>query len=110
MHIDITDQTFDEEVIKSDKIVMVDFWAVWCGPCQMMGPIIEDIGKEFEGKIKVGKVNVDENPQAARKYDILSIPTIKFYKNGQVIDELIGLRPKELLAKKISSLLLKGEQ
>lgn len=105
MDIGITDKNFEEEVLKSDKLVIVDFWAPWCGPCQMMGPIAEEISKEFEGKIRVFKLNVDENPKTASDYEILSIPTLKFFKSGIVVDETTGLRPKEFLVEKINALL-----
>jgi len=105
MCIKLTDQNFDDEIKKSGMIMMVDFWAPWCGPCQTIKPIIEQLSKEFEGKIKVGKLNVDENPKTASKHEILSIPTIKFFKDGKVIYETTGAQPKEVLAEKINSLL-----
>lgn len=91
----ITDANFDQEVLKSQIPVFVDFWAPWCGPCQMMGPIIEELAKEYEGKIKIGKCNVDENPEAPGKYEILNIPTFIIFKNGQVADTLMGGQQKE---------------
>jgi len=94
-----TDQNFDSEVLKSELPVLVDFFAVWCGPCQMMTPTIEEIGKELTGKIKVGKMNVDENPQAAQKYGIMSIPTLILFKKGEVIKTLVGFRGKEDIVK-----------
>lgn len=109
MDISITDKNFEEEVLKSDRLVLVDFWAPWCGPCQMMDPIVGDISKEFEGKIKVFKLNVDENPKTASDYEILSIPTLKFFKNGVVVDEITGLRPKEGLIEKINALAGSGQ-
>lgn len=105
MDINITDNNFEEEVLKSAGIVLVDFWAPWCGPCQMMGPIIEEVAKEFEGKIKVYKLNVDENPKTASDYEILSIPTLKFFKEGKIADEMTGLKPKDVLVEKIENLL-----
>jgi thioredoxin 1 len=105
MPIELTDENFKEEIENSDKVVLVDFWAPWCGPCQMLGPIIEEIAKEFEGKIRVGKLNVDENPETASKYEILSIPSLKFFKEGIVVEELTGLQPKEVIVEKINSLI-----
>jgi thioredoxin 1 len=92
-----TDQNFQQEVLNSQKPVLVDFWAPWCGPCQMMGPIIEELAEELEGKVVVGKLNVDENPQMAQKYGIMSIPTLLIFKNGQVIEQFVGVQPKEVL-------------
>jgi len=92
-----TDQNFEEEVLNSQIPVLVDFWAPWCGPCQMMGPIIEELAEELEGKVVVGKLNVDENPQMAQKYGIMSIPTLLIFKNGQVIEQFVGVQPKEVL-------------
>ena len=94
---EFTDQNFDQEVLKSDKPVLVDFWAPWCGPCQAMGPIIEELANEYEGKVKVGKINVDENAQTAEKYENMSIPSLKIFKGGQVIEELVGMQAKENL-------------
>lgn len=91
-----TDQNFEEEVIKSNVPVLVDFWAPWCGPCQMMGPVIEELAKEYEGKaIKIGKLNVDENPTMAEKHGIMSIPALKVFKAGQVVNEMVGAQAKE---------------
>lgn len=105
MDINITDKNFEEEVLKSKGIALVDFWAPWCGPCQMMGPIIEEVAKEFESRIKVYKLNVDENPKTASDYEILSIPTLKFFKEGRIVDEMTGLKPKDMLVEKINNLL-----
>lgn len=107
MEIDINDGNFADEVLKFEGVVLVDFWAPWCGPCKMMLPIIEDLAKEFEGKIKIRKVNVDENPKTAAEYEILSIPSLKFFEGGKVVDEITGLRPKEFLAEKINNLIKK---
>lgn len=105
MNIKLTDQNFNEEVKDFKGLVLVDFWAPWCGPCQMMGPIIEELSKEFDGKIKIRKLNVDENPNIASKYEILSIPALKIFKNGEVVEEIIGLQPKEILMDKINNLI-----
>ena len=105
MEIKFTDQNFEEEVEKSKLPVLVDFWAIWCGPCQMMGPIIEELAEKFEGKMKIGKINVDENPETAKKYEVLGIPSLKFFKNGKVIDEITGLQPKEVIVEKIENLI-----
>lgn len=93
--ITLTKENFEEEVLKSDKPVLVDFWAVWCGPCQMLGPTIEELAEEYEGKVKVGKVNVDEQPELARQYGIMSIPTLIYFKDGQVAEQTMGVQPKE---------------
>lgn len=91
----ILDETnFEKEVINSDLPVMVDFWAVWCGPCKVLGPIVEEIANEYVGKLKVGKVNVDENNSLSQRYGIMSIPTLKIFKGGKVVGELIGAAPK----------------
>ncbi|MCK5413589.1 MAG: thioredoxin [Candidatus Pacebacteria bacterium] len=105
MYIEFTDQNFQEEVKNSQIPVLVDFWAPWCGPCQMMGPVIDELSKEFEGKMKVGKLNVDENPSVAGEYEILSIPTIKIFKGDTVLDEMTGLQPKEVLVEKMNDVL-----
>ena len=91
----LTEQNFEGEVLKSDLPVLVDFWAPWCGPCQTAGPVIEELAKEYEGKIKVGKLNVDENPKMAQKYGIMSIPTVIIFKNGQEIRRQVGFLGKE---------------
>jgi thioredoxin 1 len=101
MALEFTDSNFEELVLKSDKPVMVDFWAEWCGPCRMVGPVVEELGKEYAGKAVVGKVNVDNNPQTAMKYGIRSIPTILFIKNGQVVDRSVGAVPKSQLSQKL---------
>ena len=109
MCIVLTDQNFEEEVIKSDPLpVLVDFWAAWCGPCRMLGPIIEELAEEFKGKIKVGKLNVDENSEVAGKYEVLGIPSLKFFKNGKIVDEITGVQPKKVLAEKIKEVI--GEE
>ncbi len=94
----VTDDTFDSEVVKSDIPVLVDFWAVWCGPCQMQNPILEEVAKEFDGKVKIAKLNVDENPKTAAKYGIMSIPTLMLFKDGTSVKQMIGVQSKETLA------------
>lgn len=89
-----TNENFKSEVLDSDIPVLVDFWAVWCGPCKMLAPTIEQLAKEFEGKAKVGKVNVDDNQQLAAQYGIMSIPTIIIFKGGKVVEQFIGVQPK----------------
>jgi thioredoxin 1 len=97
------DSNFQAEVIASDKLTVVDFWAEWCGPCRAIGPVIEDLSKEYAGKINVGKVNVDNNPAVSMNYGITSIPAILFIKNGQVVDKLVGAQPKGNFVKKIEA-------
>lgn len=97
-----TDANFEQEVLTSDKPVFVDFWAPWCGPCQMMGPIVEEIAKEMEGKnIKIGKMNVDENPNTPGHYNVMSIPTFILFKGGQAVDQVVGGVQKEKLKEMI---------
>ncbi|ULA62854.1 MAG: thioredoxin 1 [Nitrospira sp.] len=101
----VEDSTWDAEVMKSSDLVMVDFWAVWCGPCQMVAPIVDELSKEYAGKLKVLKLNTDENPEVAGRYQVMSIPTILFFKNGQVVEKLVGARPKRQFKETIDSLL-----
>lgn len=99
-----TDQNFDQEVVKSEKPVLVDFWAPWCGPCQMMEPIIDELAKEMEGKAKVGKLNVDENSATASHYGIMSIPALKIFKGGQVVKEFVGVQNKDSLKEELNKI------
>jgi thioredoxin 1 len=100
---EFTDDNFQVEVLDSDKLSMIDFWAEWCGPCRAIGPVVEELSKEFEGKVNIGKVNVDHNPQLSMNYGITSIPAILFIKNGQVVDKLVGAQPKHSFIKRIES-------
>ncbi len=100
----VTDANFEKEVLQSDLPVLVDFWAVWCGPCQMQGPIVEDVAKTLAGKAKVGKLNVDENPTISQKYGIMSIPTLMIFKKGTVVKQFIGVQSKETLLSELNKL------
>ena len=99
MEIVLTVENFENEVLKSDKPVLVDFWATWCGPCRMIAPVIEEIAHDYEGKLKVGKVNVDEQEELAVKYGISSIPTLLLFKNGEVAKKTLGYMPKDAVVK-----------
>ena len=105
MALEATDGNFDELVLKSDKPVIVDFWAEWCGPCRMVGPIVEEVGVDYEGKAVVAKVDVDSNPGITAKYGIRNIPTILFFKNGEVADKQVGAVPKSTIVGKLDALL-----
>lgn len=105
MVIDVSDQTFESEVIKSSLPVLLDLWAPWCGPCRMVAPVIESLEAKYDGKVKFCRLNVDENPQTAAKYRIMSIPTLMFFKNGQAVDTVIGAVPERALQPKIDALL-----
>ena len=94
MALEITDATFDEVVLKSSQPVLVDFWAEWCGPCRMVGPIIDELSKEYEGKAVVGKVDVDNNQEFAAKFGVRNIPTVLLFKNGELVDRKVGVSPK----------------
>lgn len=95
----ITADNFKDEVLNSDIPVLVDFWAPWCGPCRMVDPIVEEISKELDGKVKVGKINVDEEQSLAREYSVMSIPTLAVFKNGELAETMVGLRPKQDILK-----------
>lgn len=103
--VDITDQNFAEEVLKSDVPVLVDFWAEWCMPCRIVGPIVEELAGDYSGKLKVGKLNVDQNGQTASSFGIMSIPTIMIFKNGQPVKQMIGAQSKENFKKEIDAVL-----
>lgn len=103
MALEFTDANFQQTVIESDKLSVIDFWAEWCGPCRAIGPVVEELSKEWEGKVNIGKVNVDNNPQLSMNYGITSIPAILFIKGGVVVDKLVGAQPKNIFVKKIES-------
>jgi thioredoxin 1 len=103
--VELNDGNFESEVLKSDLPVLVDFWAPWCGPCRMVGPIVEEIAKDYEGKLKVGKLNVDEGTQTASKYGIMSIPSLLYFKEGKVVDQINGAVPKQHFIEKIDKIL-----
>lgn len=103
MALEFTDANFEEQALQGDKPVIVDFWAEWCGPCKMVGPIVEQIAGEYDGKAVVGKLNVDNNPETAGKYGIRSIPTILFLKNGEIVDRQVGAVPKDVLVNKLEA-------
>ena len=105
MALEATDGNFDELVLNSDKPVIVDFWAEWCGPCRMVGPVVEEVGVDYEGKAVVAKVDVDSNPGITAKYGIRNIPTILFFKNGEVADKQVGAVPKSTIVAKLDALL-----
>jgi|SRR3972149_11535497 len=104
--IELTDDNFEQEVLKSDLPVLVDFWATWCGPCRMVGPIVDELAKEYVGKLKVGKLNVDNNGKTSIKYGIMSIPSLLFFKKGQVVDQMVGAAPKNSFVEKLERILI----
>jgi thioredoxin 1 len=103
MALEITDANFEEMVAKSTKPVLLDFWAEWCGPCRMVGPVVEELSKDYDGKAVVGKVNVDTNPNISMQFGIRNIPTILFFKNGKVVDKQVGAVPKSVLSGKLDA-------
>ena len=105
MAVEFTDANFEELAINSDKPVLVDFWAEWCGPCRMVGPVVEELSNDYDGKAVVGKVNVDHNSDVSQRFGIRNIPTILFLKNGEVVDKSVGAVPKNVLAEKLDALM-----
>lgn len=103
MALEINDNNFEELVLKSTKPVLIDFWAEWCGPCRMVGPVVDELAKEYEGRAVIGKINVDHNPKVSMDFGIMSIPALLFFKDGQVVDKQVGAVPKHVLAKKLDA-------
>lgn len=105
MELTITDANFEAEVLKSDKPFLVDFWAEWCGPCKMVSPAVTQLAEELKDHLRVGKLNVDENPRMTQAYNVLSIPSLKVFKDGKVMGEIVGAAPKPVIEKKLKSIL-----
>lgn len=105
MALEITDKTFESVVLKSDKPVLVDFWAAWCGPCRMVGPVIDELSNDYNGRAVVGKVDVDSNQEFAAKYGVRNIPTVLLFKDGELIDRKVGVSPKQAYAEAIDNVL-----
>lgn len=102
---EVTDQTFEEKVLKADTPVMVDFWAPWCGPCRMVAPIVDELSEEYDGKVTFVKLNTDENPEVSAKYQIRSIPTLLVFKGGEPVGQIVGFQPKNSLKKRLDAAL-----
>ncbi|RMG42929.1 MAG: thioredoxin [Candidatus Dadabacteria bacterium] len=102
---EVTDSNFQSEILESDTPVLVDFWAPWCGPCKSIAPVLEEIAKEFEGKLKVAKLNVDDNPSTPSNYNVRGIPNLIFFKNGEVVEQIVGAVPKEQLLQAINKVI-----
>jgi thioredoxin 1 len=102
---EVTTSTWDDEVIKAQGLVMIDFWAAWCGPCRIISPTVEELSKEYSGKVKVLKLNTDENSDIASRYQVMGIPTLMFFKDGIKLDQIVGVVPKQFLKAKIDSFL-----
>jgi thioredoxin 1 len=105
--IKVDSTSWENEVLKANNLTMVDFWAAWCGPCQMIAPVVEELAAEYHGRVKVAKLNTDENPDIASKYQVMGIPTLMFFKGGQVIDRIVGAASKKQFKEKIEALLAK---
>lgn len=105
LEITLTDNNFQAEVLEKKGVILVDFWAAWCGPCQMLAPIIEELAKEYEGKVVVGKLEVDENPQTSSQYQIQGIPSVIFFKDGKIVDQFVGVQPKEVYKQVLDKLI-----
>jgi thioredoxin 1 len=103
--LNLTDQTFKQEILENKVISVVDFWAPWCGPCRIVSPVIDELAKEYEGKVKIGKINVDENSQIASQYGVMSIPSVLFFKNGQPVKTMVGAQSKESYKQEIDTLI-----
>jgi thioredoxin 1 len=104
-HMTLTDQNFQHEVLESTQPVLVDFWASWCGPCRVMGPVVDELTEAFAGQVVVGSLNVDDFPNLAARYEIRSIPALLFFKNGRAVDQALGVVPRQVLAEKLRSLI-----